>query len=447
MSVTKRTAVFAACLSALVFVFTPAVAAGLIVALLVFAVVDALLVRSTPTATRSYGAFARGLPIPVVIGVSPTRWASRFEIRQPLGPDMRTDQLPVGSKRALEFSLTCLRRGRLELPALSIRQIGPLGLGSWRRRVGEPASIRVFADIPNANKLAHAVRLGAIRSTGQTRRGPLGLGTDFESVREYRADDDVRQINWKASARTGRAMANNLRVEQDRDVYCFIDIGRLVASPYFNANERWVEQFATQDANSAVQQNQTMVSDTWRSATRLDVLLDAVAAVALIADEVGDRIGMIAYSDQIVRHVSPARRGASGVIENSYDLEPALLESEPERAALSIGSPRSALVVMFTDLIDASAARSLVTVVAQLAQRHEVLLVSGLDPVLEEVAETGSGRSVAIASTLEATREAIARLRQAGAEVVCVQPYGLSAATARAYVAARSRPRKTTRTQ
>src|SRR5690349_22529174 len=45
----------------------------------------------------------------------------------------------------------------------------------------------------------------------------LGIGTDFESVRDYAPDDDVRQVNWRATARVGRPMSNQYRIDQDRD--------------------------------------------------------------------------------------------------------------------------------------------------------------------------------------------------------------------------------------
>ena len=54
----------------------------------------------------------------------------------------------------------------------------------------------------------------------------VGLGTEFETVRDDQADDDVRQVNWAATARTGRPMSNQYRVEQDRYVVCVLDCGR-----------------------------------------------------------------------------------------------------------------------------------------------------------------------------------------------------------------------------
>src|SRR5690606_7990654 len=106
---------------------------------------------------------------------------------------------------------------------------------------------------------------GNFRDPG-LRRGPIGLGTDFEAVREYTPDDDVRRINWAATERTRRPMVNTYREDTERDLWCLIDTGRLLASP---------------------------IGDR----TRLDLVLDAVASVGAVADVLGDRVGAVVFDE------------------------------------------------------------------------------------------------------------------------------------------------------
>ena len=94
----------------------------------------------------------------------------------------------------------------------------------------------VYPDVSAARRLVIALRRGRFREPGLRTRGPLGLGTDFESIRDYLPDDDVRQINWIATSRVGRPMSNEYRIEQDRDVVCLLDAGRLMAAPLGNAH-------------------------------------------------------------------------------------------------------------------------------------------------------------------------------------------------------------------
>ena len=171
-------------------------------------------------------------------------------------------------------------------------------------------------------------------------------------MRDYQPDDDIRQVNWAATARTGRPMSNQYRIEQDRDVVCLLDSGRLMSAP---------------------------IGDR----TRLDAALDALAAVALVADELGDRSGVIAFDSEIRRRVATGRRNSDAVIGAVFDLEPRAIDTDYEIAFHLVGSAKRALVVVFTDLLDEAAARSLVAAVPVLARRHAVVVASVRDPDVE----------------------------------------------------------------
>ena len=149
----------------------------------------------------------------------------------------------------------------------------------------------VYPDLPAARRLALSVRQGRFRDQGRLTRGPLGLGTDFESIRDYSPDDDARQINWRATDRLGRPMSNQFRVEQDREVMLLIDAGRLMGAPL-------------------------------EDRTRLDAAVDAAVTVALVADVVGDRCGVVAFDDGIRRRLPPRRAGGDAVVRALFDLEP-----------------------------------------------------------------------------------------------------------------------------
>ena len=172
-------------------------------------------------------------------------------------------------------------RGRYVLAELGIRAEGRLGLGACYSRAGGELETRVYPDLPSARRLALAAREGRLPDSSRRALGPLGLGTDFASVREWLPDDDVRHVNWTASQRLGRPMTNQYRLEQARDVVFLIDTGRLMAAPLGDR-------------------------------TRLDAALDAVAAVALAADELGDHCGAMAF-DAAGRGLSWPRGAAAGV--------------------------------------------------------------------------------------------------------------------------------------
>ena len=376
-------------------------------------VVDALAARRPPAVTRHTPALlARGIPGELTLTAEDEHRDLR--LRQPRVADLAVD--PPEADGELRAALVGLRRGRHELPAPAARVTGPLGLGCWYHRPGEPQELEVYPDVPGAQRLALAVRTGRFRDEGTRSRGPLGLGTEFESIRDYSPDDDVRQLNWRATARLGRPMSNTYRVERDRDVVCVIDCGRLMAAP---------------------------VGDR----TRLDAAIDAAVAVAAVADEVGDRAGTLAFDRELLRNLPPRRAGAKAVVRTLFDLEPRPVESDYERAFRHVGETKRAFVLVLTDLLEEAAARPLAAALPLLARRHALAVASASDVELERfLTEEPRGpaevyRAAATADVLAARARVVARVRRAGATVVEAPAPALPAACVSAYLRAKSRAR------
>lgn len=408
MTPTPRAAA-ALALVALSLLFVPVpVALLLALALAAATAVDAWWVRRPPAVVREMPTqLARG--VPAVLRLEPGE-PGRVRLRQPLPPDL--ELVPAQGEGALEGRLVARRRGRHTLPAVVARTTGPLGLAAWTHRVGESADVRVYPDLPAARRLAGSVRAGTFRDEGLRRRGPLGLGTEFESVRDYSPDDDIRQVNWRATARLARPMSNQYRVERDRDVICVVDCGRLMAAPFADR-------------------------------TRLDTALDAAVAVAAVADVLGDRCGTIAFASEILRQLPPRRAGARDLVTALYDLEPVPLDSDYELALSRIRGVKRAFVLVLTDLLEEAAAQPLVEALPVVARRHAVAVAGAADVDLDSAVRsvpraTGDVYRAAVAlDVLAARARAAARLRRAGATVVEAPPATLAAACIRAYLRAK----------
>jgi uncharacterized protein (DUF58 family) len=335
-------------------------------------------------------------------------------LRQPLPPDVVLE--PSEADEELHGTLVARRRGRHSLPRPVARRTGPLGLGRRDFGVLEDAELLVYPDLPAANRIATAVRRGRFRDEARRTRGRIGLGTDFESIRDYLPDDDIRRVNWAATDRVGRPMTNQYRVEQDRDVVCVLDTGRLMAAPLAGG-------------------------------TRLDLAVDAVAAMAAVADELGDRCGLVAFDATVRRHLPPRRRAARGIVAAVFDLEPTVGESDYALAFHRVGGAKRSFVLVLTDLLEESAARPLVDAVPILARRHHVVVASASDPELEAMLAAEPARpldvyrAVAAGEMLDARSRAAATLRAAGSVVVEAPPQRLGAACVQAYLRAKARAR------
>jgi uncharacterized protein (DUF58 family) len=377
-------------------------------------VVDALLVREPPRVRRDAPAVVvRRRPSRLRLELeAPVRGSAR--LRQPVGPDLRL--VPGEHDAALEAELIGRRRGRHPLPAPVVRVRGPLGLAAWTHSVGEESEVVVYPDLPGARRLAASVRQSRFREEGRRTRGPLGLGTDFETLRDYSPDDDVRQVNWLATARLGRPISNQFRLERDRDVICLVDCGRLTAAP---------------------------VDD----AARLDLAIDAAVAVAAVAEALGDRSGALAFDAELRRAVAPRRAGAGHVVRALFDLEPVAVDSDYERAFHELTRAKRAFLLVLTDLIEPVAARSLADALPVLTRHHAVAVATVADPDLaalataEPKAALDVYRAAVALDVLEARAEAAAHLRHAGADVIEAPPPRLAAACVSAYLRAKARAR------
>ena len=120
--------------------------------------------------------------------------------------------------------------------------------------------------------------------------------------------------------------------------------------------------------------------------TRCDEALDAATALALVADELGDRCGAIAFDDAIRRRVRPGRASGADVVRATFDLEPSERDADYELAFRTVGGGKRALVVVLTDLLDDGGGARAGRRGPGLTRRHAVLVASARDLDVEVLA-------------------------------------------------------------
>jgi uncharacterized protein (DUF58 family) len=414
MSPAPRAAVILAAIALLTALTSPAVG-GLAALVLAGAVAaDALAVRRSPDVVREVPRhLARGVSAPLRV-TAERRGPGSVRLRQP-APSALTVE-PREGDGALDATVVPRRRGRHVLGPVALRSEGPLGLGRWRHEGAGDHEVTVYPDVPSARRLALAVQQGRFRAAGRLTRGPLGLGTEFESIRDYEPDDDIRQVNWRATERLQRPMSNQYRVEQDREVMLLLDAGRLMAAPLGDR-------------------------------TRLDGAVDAAVAVALVADVLGDRAGTLAFDREVRRRLAPRRAGGHAVVRALLDLEPRAEEPDYELAFRNVEGGKRSLVFIFCDLLEEAAARPLADAVPVLSRRHAVTVATVRDPDLDEVLATEPtgphhvGAQAVALDVLAARTRVGHMLRRAGAQVVEAPADRFAAACVSAYLRAKTRGR------
>jgi uncharacterized protein (DUF58 family) len=248
-----------------------------------------------------------------------------------------------------------------------------------------------------------------------------GQGTEFDSLRDYVRGDDVRSLDWRATARRTdptnasgpKLVVRTWRPERDRHVVIVIDSGRTAAA---------------------------RIDDE----PRLDTAYESALLLAALASKAGDRVDMIIYDRRLRGRVQGATGAAllNRMVNVMAPVDPELIEmdwSAVPSLVRSVTSQRS-LVVLATSIEAPGASRGLLSVLPQLTKKHLVVVSSVTDPSVIEASHDRENRTevylaaAAERSLLDQSRVAAA-IRQSGADVVTGAPADLPPALADRYIA------------
>jgi uncharacterized protein (DUF58 family) len=306
-----------------------------------------------------------------------------------------------GKRHAFDATLRPTRRGDRSAARVTLRSYGPLGLAfrqTWRRkatRLTPPWTVRVLPPFTSRRFLPE--KLSRLRQLdGSLAVRARGQGTEFDALREYVDGDDVRSIDWRATARRDTIVVRTWRPERDRRLVCVLDTGRTSAG---------------------------RVGDI----PRLDAALDACLLLAAVAAKAGDRVDMLAADTALRGSVSGASRNAvlPEMVQAMATLEPRLVEANFGLMVSEVvrRERKRCLVVLFTAMEPAALADGLLPVLHQLTSKHTVILASVGDPTVAEMAtRRGDTESVYEAAAAERAlgerRQIIAALHRRGVEVV-----------------------------
>ncbi len=433
MILTGRTGLIALlCAFPIAFAARPALAFAVLLALLAVAVVVDVVLAGSPRAlslTRSGQASARlGQPVAAVLMID-NGGRSRFRgvIRDAWAPSARAEprshpvSIAAGRRITLETQLRPVRRGEQVSALVTARSVGPLGLAGRQGSHRVPWNIRILPPFLSRKHLPS--RLARLRELeGTTPVLIRGQGTEFDSLREYVVGDDVRSIDWRATARRADVVVRTWRPERDRRVVIVLDTGRT------SAGRVGVDPTAADPGG-------------W---SRLDWSMDAALLLAALAARAGDHVDFLAH-DRVTRAgVFNASRTEllARLVDAMAPLEPALIESDPRAlvAAVQRRARRRALVVLLTDLNASAINEGLLTVLPQLTAKHQVLLAATADPRVDTLA-AGRADAVAVYDAAAAERarnerrDVASRLRRCGVDVVDAPPEELAPELADHYLA------------
>jgi len=324
-------------------------------------------------------------------------------------------RVPAAGFAEVPYTVRTTKRGEVLFGELKYRLGSPLGFW-WRSVRGDgPQAVRVY---PNFRAVARYSLLATANRSSQLgirKRRRRGEGTEFHQLREYRAGDPLRQIDWTATSRLLKMISREYREERDQQIMFLLDCGRRMHAQDGELNH-------------------------------LDHALDALLLLGYVALRQGDAVGLMTYGGQNRR--LPPRKGASylnAILNAVFDLETTTAASDAgvavEEAIKTLR--RRTLIVMVTNLRDEED-EDLIGALKIASRRHLVLLASLREAVIGETLKKRPGdfkQALRLAAThefLRARDEAHDKLKRTGLMALDVEPRELAAGLVSRYLQIKS---------
>lgn len=344
------------------------------------------------------------------------RWMLERDLPGPLQIEWRdglpNDCMPPILSRRLSLSerefvaevtntLSIPVRGEHTFGPMWVRLVGRFGILEAQRTFALPAKVRVVPETYHSpDELQKDTGLNLLLDKS-TRTRQHGVGTEFESLTEFREGDDPRRVDWRATARMNRPIVRRFQIERHRDVLLLIDCGRLMGADVGKGS-------------------------------KLDCAIDAALMVARVALQGSDRCGMALFDDQVLGYLSPVSGVSSlgALADCVYDAATRWRETDFARmfATLQQRHAKRSLVVVISDMVDLETTERFRASLARLAKRHVILFAALQTPVLEQQVHeplTDSLDAARHTVALQLLRErelALHGVRRCGVQVLDVAP-------------------------
>lgn len=316
------------------------------------------------------------------------------------------------------YSVEPRERGDHAVGPIVLRYQGPWGLAERWALARVEQTVRVYPDLPEARRQAMFLVRSRQVALEKRRARMVGIGRDFESLRDYRDGDEPRDIAWTATARRAKLVTRVYQPERSQAVWILVDSGRLLRA---------------RDGRD----------------TRHDRIVNAGLALAQVALAAGDRVAVLAYGRRSQHRVPPSRgpQHFRAIVEALAAAKTEPIEADHAGAAAHVllAQKQRALVVWLTDVAETAGVPEVVESAARLAPRHVVLVAVMQTP---EIAASAAAvpkspsqmyLTMAAQEALEHREALLANLCRRGVLVLDIAPDAVTAAVVSEYLSVKER--------
>ena len=249
-----------------------------------------------------------------IIDELPVQWQVRdFKIEA---------SLKSGEARRFTYEVRPTERGEYHFGNLNVYSASPLGFVARKQLFDAEAMVPNYPSFLQLKKYDFIAFTNKLKLFGLKKIRRIGHTMEFEQIKEYISGDDVRNINWKATAKRSALMVNQFQDEKSQPVYCVIDKGRVMKMPF---NEL----------------------------SLLDYAINSTLVMSNIALKKQDKAGMFTFSRKVDDRVMAQRRSAQMnlILETLYNIETDFSESDFSRLYVDVKRhiKQRSLLLLFTN--------------------------------------------------------------------------------------------------
>lgn len=269
-------------------------------------------------------------------------------------------RISSGSTSGFDYFLKPVKRGEYHFGFVNALAFGPLGLASRRFRIAAERTVKVYPGFLQVRKYELLAIHNRLHELGIKKIRKIGHNLEFEQVREYVPGDDIRTLNWKATARYNTYMVNQYQDEKSQQVYCLVDKGRVMQMPF-------------------------------EGMTLLDYAINSTLVFSNVAIKKDDKAGYATFSNKIGNFV-PAEKKKNqmqNILHGLYNEKTAFKESDFEKLYIFLKRSlnQRSLLILFTNFESLTSLKRQMKYLTRLAADHLLVVVFFENTELRGMAE------------------------------------------------------------
>lgn len=326
--------------------------------------------------------------------------------------------IPAGNEVSLSYQLRPVERGEYQFGRLNCFISTKLRIFKRRYTFDKDQMVKVYPSFIQMKKYDFLAIDNRMRQVGLKKIRRLGHTMEFEQIKEYVRGDDVRTINWKASAKHGDLMVNQYQDEKSQPIFSLIDTSRTMKMPF-------------------------------NGLKLMDYAINSSLAFSNIALKKNDKVGMLSFSHQISNFL-PARRKKThlnAIQENLYNIDTEFLDSDFAHlyAFVKRKITQRSLLMLYTNFEHLSSMRRQLPFLKAISKKHLLVVVffknTEMNRVIDQKAEnTADVYEQTIAREfIQDKKQMVEELNQYGIQTVLTAPENLTVNSINKYLEIKAR--------